>query len=1853
MMAGCSAAGLPLPSVRGLTAATGDLTAGSLAPPLSGVAALSHSSVPSVRGLTAATGDLTAGALAPPLSGVTALAHPSVVHPSVVHPSVVRGSAAATGDLAVPAAVAAPPPFDSLAVHDAVMAIGDSTADLAAPLSSTELPSPTAMVVDGDALGDAAGGGAADDGAAGEDAALDEVPRVDISLAESSPMVLLLIVSLAAPATLLMPAGGDGPQLAFGTLDDPAEASAGSRRKSAMKLATGWLSAATGVLRHAQALLVGDTLEGHRVVVAPTQLVPPRDAIATTPADAALRRAFAPRGTVLFLTLAALAGSALFSPASLAMAKCSALIRPTAGFGDPGTLRMGAMTLRPLIPRSSVTDDGSGPNVAQALELCRQGDQALRRLLDVPPGHPEHEFLRASIDRVGACDLSELWADDSLLKSRAPGFGAADLALAPFSPVIQPPRTDYHDPPGVGASKLTRQPDHCYETIFSAPPELLEGWCLDALQDWLLLLEADVVVIAEQDFEARTERPQPFVAGQDCFVPAARGCIWDLRRAAEGIIVPLNFAERIHSQLDVQYVEDALPGWPDQRMLAYLHEGVHFEFDMPLQIVLHAHLFSAWHGFASLQKEARRLQGHSYETQWSQIFARFPLLPLWILAHGATARKLEPDRWRSTTEGGAPRNLLLDTEGVPVRSINERSREYPHPAEEKPTPAQGAQDIAVLDSGSAAAMRACTDHASATERPPGELLVFIATDDVADYFMHLATRPELWWYSAYVVLAKLGDPDLDVGTRLRFVVEYSLSFGIVCSSGYAQRFSTLILALVEVELQALLEEEWPDWRQDACFRDWLDQRELHLGLPHARLHSTKMYTDDAALAASSAEMFVLLLRAWHRATTKLNLRMAIAAKRFLGTSAMWLGVGFVAAVGILFIPKSKILRALEALRNLRVAKLTVQLTLSLLGLLEHFRGVLFGPREWMFGLWILASDRQHPAAMAEPDDFARRNIDRWMARLQEGGAVSTLSAFARRALSGEGAARAELRTLSPALVLHLWPDAARQHLVVDRRGMGAWGEGFAFAVPIPPLGMQLLAISILELLAALLSLLTLGAIAPQLEIHLHTDSLTSFFVLADESANTPEGQLAMERFLALPEAAQLRERTQVDHTYGEGNIGDLPSRGKWRELYALAAQLGVRVRHTAVPEAGIQLVCDVLVFAGRRRRVEETALLELCSEVRRLSELESMRGRHRRNQDAGDGPSALERASISLAAGLGPAQRAHGGDNSAPTLAAMPPPATALARAAQALAAGTPTATTGAAHPRMEMAARQPGKSAIPPDANARAPGMPGALRGERRVTIEQLLERRRGASTETGLGKGVYALRPVDDGILPRMQQELRGLHMEAQNERTLAKDMGHWNLYWEPICALFNTSSIRDAPGAATGTDVDAQEADIQLLCFALIMIMILMPAKKKVSPGAKPQSGFNVLLAIRRIHTVLGVMLVSLKYVRMTLRGLLQRFVRVHGHEALLPDRKWPLPFEVFIGLIQLRQVKFGATVWHADSLFGLSTIAALCLLYASGFRKAEITDHGAGLSYLTRSSVIWIIGGQRYKSPNAAVLMSAGQGDYAEVWPRQSKCDFTGEVWGAFATFHHFSTEEGNAFRALRALEIERPVHGDARVTFPLFCEDDGSPVSETRAARLMDAMLLVIMPAAMATHYTWHSLRHSLATRLRKAGCPADKIMQFCRWQTIESLRTYAQLDASQYRIWHEKSFGAVFTVGPSTENIDSGPTLAQLHDDDAWDQDEERPATPATGRGRGSPARGRGRSGGPLTRDNAAGRTVLVPAARYPRNTCAEHGGRGWEARVLSATGVTARVRYLNARSANGRPYEDTREPLTLLEPLD
>ena len=61
---------------------------------------------------------------------------------------------------------------------------------------------------------------------------------------------------------------------------------------------------------------------------------------------------------------------------------------------------------------------------------------------------------------------------------------------------------------------------------------------------------------------------------------------------------------------------------------------------------------------------------------------------------------------------------------------------------------------------------------------------------------------------------------------------------------------------------------------------------------------------------------------------------------------------------------------------------------------------------------------------------------------------------------------------------------------------------------------------------------------------------------------------------------------------------------------------------------------------------------------------------------------------------------------------------------------------------------------------------------------------------------------------------------------------------------------------------------------------------------------------------------------------------------------------------------------------------------------------------------------------------------------------------------------------------------------------------------------------------------------------------------------------------------------------------------------------------------------------------------VVRGAVVYPQYTCSERGGAGWECLVISATGVSAVVRFLHARAADGRPYADERLPLHALQPL-
>ena len=57
---------------------------------------------------------------------------------------------------------------------------------------------------------------------------------------------------------------------------------------------------------------------------------------------------------------------------------------------------------------------------------------------------------------------------------------------------------------------------------------------------------------------------------------------------------------------------------------------------------------------------------------------------------------------------------------------------------------------------------------------------------------------------------------------------------------------------------------------------------------------------------------------------------------------------------------------------------------------------------------------------------------------------------------------------------------------------------------------------------------------------------------------------------------------------------------------------------------------------------------------------------------------------------------------------------------------------------------------------------------------------------------------------------------------------------------------------------------------------------------------------------------------------------------------------------------------------------------------------------------------------------------------------------------------------------------------------------------------------VLLGRAGASLYSWHSARIYLACALFAAGATRPQIQALCRWQSEDSLRVYARLNAERY-----------------------------------------------------------------------------------------------------------------------------------------
>lgn len=281
-----------------------------------------------------------------------------------------------------------------------------------------------------------------------------------------------------------------------------------------------------------------------------------------------------------------------------------------------------------MLPRPVVPPAAGCISVASRLESSLSAELLLRRALDVPASDPDHRYLASWIDRVGACDLAELTRSGLDLSSPAPDFSPPALSYVPFSPEVSSPTTFPHSPP-------PSQPGRCYAPVFTSPSQLLRLACFHQLNAWFVEELTDLLNI--RDNPSNRTRPRPRALSEAfCFPPAARGCVWDLRSWEPGQrILPLNFLAPPMSRLDLRYLHSFLlrHEWPDKRLLQYLRQGVQFEADLPRRFVLLPHLESFPPGFASFQREIRRLS--SPDLGWFALHPLPPFLPFWASPLGS------------------------------------------------------------------------------------------------------------------------------------------------------------------------------------------------------------------------------------------------------------------------------------------------------------------------------------------------------------------------------------------------------------------------------------------------------------------------------------------------------------------------------------------------------------------------------------------------------------------------------------------------------------------------------------------------------------------------------------------------------------------------------------------------------------------------------------------------------------------------------------------------------------------------------------------------------------------------------------------------------------------------------------------------------------------------------------------------------------------------------------------------------------------------------------------------------------------------------------------------------------------
>jgi len=971
--------------------------------------------------------------------------------------------------------------------------------------------------------------------------------------------------------------------------------------------------------------MIGQYASGAMLFAVPVDFAPPPTAIVRSPAARA--RAFSAGANFVWCALAALADVPLGDPAARAALSCRMFQSPHTKPLDISSsaaveFSFGVTKLRSLQQRPDPDHPRAGA-AARALHSATLADAALRRALELEGDDP---LLEGWIDRITPLAIGEIPA---YLLEALPDFTDARLDDVLLSPVLRPLVTAWYPlPPEQPSAPLEAPacPKDALELLTPAGAARLRGWLDHQLRD-LAHIRSELARGVPPGSVVR-DRPGPIAIGQSEFQAWARGRVWDCTLDHGPCCVVADFHQPPLEIIDRAEVKARLAHYPDQSLVSHLLLGARTDADVELQFVLVPHLTTLPFGFKSVMSEVDRLESYG----WYRSFGTIPFAPMYLNGQGATARKLEPDRWRRTTEGGGPRQATFDASGVRALSLNEAARIYhmpqhfisdhrepflewlrlrglprdnpippsdgrrrptKWPPEVKPTLENVMRDMAVLG-------RAASRWQTA---------LYCSNDDIKDYFNHLAV--------ATSELSKVGIIlDRADGSGPRFISERVLGFGLHGSSNLAQRFSDSLVILYYEDMDteyfatgavySAAELAWLEHRLalqrregELCvdIRQWtappserrpaipapsrLSDIPPGYVCPQLRPYRCFFFTDDAQMFAVGPKVKIMSLRNWRRLTNRMRLRMAIAEKRSLGTWCKWIGVLLIPILGLVVVTRDKILRASAAIGEALADRLEFHAYRALCGLLEHLRAVNLRGRNIMHGLYRPhgpdGASRDGPSGVVRCDALMRGQLKRWQHILTDSCGVSVKRALLRENLE-----------VLPSVSLELFSDAC--YADVATPGVGGYLHGLYWYFAVPASDVPYLSIPILEFLGAAFNVLMfyphlhqLGSASAPAWVDLYTDALTTARVLAAESAKSTVIVEAYQHLICSPEWRSLYGRLRVAHLYGDANIlADLISRARWAEFHQLCTMLGVRPQLLDI-SAGVRDLYRVVIRCLRER----------------------------------------------------------------------------------------------------------------------------------------------------------------------------------------------------------------------------------------------------------------------------------------------------------------------------------------------------------------------------------------------------------------------------------------------------------------------------------------------------------------------------------------------------------------------------------------------------------------------------------------------------------------------------------------------